>query len=264
MACNRSRLGAIGPEAKQQRVAISPKDVVSNEEHLKRRRSLFAWAFGEGECHGSRFTSLADRHPDSDHPLDLAVWWPARIVGANRRITRAAIRANTSLTVQWAGLDVPRRTKLSDDSWQDRDWETRTHRHYGAPLRNARVRRFAPIDPIRRRNDWLCRCADGQDTAVPDWEPLCRFRLSDGQTAIISVGGNVGGCATERTVIRSSRGQNPSIRARRRLRAAPGRARLGQRIGGLSARGSASCLRCRSSRSSDARRIGKPCRRQRS
>jgi sporulation protein YlmC with PRC-barrel domain len=23
--------------------------------------------------------------------------------------------------------------EFSDDSWQDRDWETRTHRHYGAP-----------------------------------------------------------------------------------------------------------------------------------
>jgi hypothetical protein len=22
--------------------------------------------------------------------------------------------------------------EFSDDSWQDRDWETRTHRHYGA------------------------------------------------------------------------------------------------------------------------------------
>jgi hypothetical protein len=23
--------------------------------------------------------------------------------------------------------------EFSDDSWQDRDWETRTHRYYGAP-----------------------------------------------------------------------------------------------------------------------------------
>jgi hypothetical protein len=23
--------------------------------------------------------------------------------------------------------------QFSDDSWQDRDWETRTHRHYGTP-----------------------------------------------------------------------------------------------------------------------------------
>ena len=23
--------------------------------------------------------------------------------------------------------------EFSDDSWQDRDWETRTHRHYGTP-----------------------------------------------------------------------------------------------------------------------------------
>jgi hypothetical protein len=23
--------------------------------------------------------------------------------------------------------------EFSDDSWQDRDWEVRTHRHYGAP-----------------------------------------------------------------------------------------------------------------------------------
>jgi hypothetical protein len=23
--------------------------------------------------------------------------------------------------------------EFSDDSWQDRDWEARTHRHYGAP-----------------------------------------------------------------------------------------------------------------------------------
>jgi hypothetical protein len=23
--------------------------------------------------------------------------------------------------------------QFSDDSWEDRDWETRTHEHYGAP-----------------------------------------------------------------------------------------------------------------------------------
>jgi hypothetical protein len=31
--------------------------------------------------------------------------------------------------------------KFSDDSWHDRDWETRTHQHYGAPFYWSR---FAP------------------------------------------------------------------------------------------------------------------------
>src|SRR5262245_30959853 len=48
----------------------------------------------------------------------------------------AALKYDTNLRGYRTGIteaqlkDAP---DFSDDSWEDRDWETRTHQHYGAP-----------------------------------------------------------------------------------------------------------------------------------
>ena len=85
----------------------------------------------------------------------------------------SALKYDTALQGYRTGItegqlkDAP---EFSDDSWSDRDWEARTHQHYGAPALATLM--AAALIPFL-----ITACSDIPQTEADNWTELCKARL---------------------------------------------------------------------------------------